>query len=797
MTTPNHRWGIRYSSDATHNKAYLQTKRDNDSSSAKRGELFLNEKLDEIYYVDGDGVSRKLGERNDTTATLQIADEFLLTKAGAAVPSLTGSSFSSPTTVPLTSPSLTLSGSVGSDSFSLANGKEGQVIYFIIGTLGTGLFAQDLKIKISSASYTTINGANVSKVKSLAVWRPFYDQTGNANSPTVASAIFAGGAWNLTSGYVISGIDSVSGRVVDSTGTPIAGATITNSAGTTLATTDALGIYSFSGVSGSQKIIATATGHFSTFFVPNISGAISLDFTLQTTTGIQSTLSLTGLTTAGDVTATGTARSSNNVEIVFPQNSVVNGAGTAVADAVLKVGNITVSDAGSVDVFPGYFLGDISGSNQPIESYGYLNVSLETSGGDTLALDPAIGATVRLPLDPDPVGENSIDTWKLNETTGVWTQTGTATRVGSTNVFQFNVTTFSWYNIDKPLTNTCTLTVNAWDTGAALFNPEYPSGIPAAGVDINVNVDPTFSVWGRQSIWQGRCTTDITGKCTMTVPPGYLRVAGKKGSNTYNGFMYKQTEASGGCEASINIHWSLEAETPPAVPVVSSFAGSAGTYVVNTQLSLTYATSNATTVDITHRPPGSSTATSILAGSTTTSGNLAFTPTVVGDNIFTIIATSPNGTRVQSEITLTVNATAAAEPAVTITAPASFSGTTIQNKHFYDQGGCPGSNTIPAFAWSLNDTSNLAYWNLAMYDEDSGSFAHWNVTNIPASTVSNVEGSEPVGGTVGANDFGASGYGGPCPPGGSGQHRYTLVVAAYNASNSLIAQAQVTATITA
>jgi len=258
--------------------------------------------------------------------------------------------------------------------------------------------------------------------------------------------------------------------------------------------------------------------------------------------------------------------------------------------------------------------------------------------------------------------------------------------------------------------------------------------------------------------------------------------------------MYKQTEGSGGCEASINVHWSLATETPPAVPVIGSFAGSAGTYVVNTQLSLTYATSNATTVDITHRHSDVPTATSILAASTTTSGNLAFTPTVAGSNIFTIIATSPNGTRVQSEITLTVNAAA---PVVTVTAPASFSGTTIQTKHFYDQGGCPGSNTIPAFAWSLSDTSNLAYWDLAMSDDNAGYFSHWVNTSIPASTVSNVEGSEPVGGTVGANDFGTSGYGGPCPAAGTGQHRYTLLVKAYDVSNNLIAQGEVTATITA
>jgi hypothetical protein len=52
MTTPNHRWGIRYSSDSAKNLAYIQTQYTNDNDFAKPGELFLNENLQEVYYVD-------------------------------------------------------------------------------------------------------------------------------------------------------------------------------------------------------------------------------------------------------------------------------------------------------------------------------------------------------------------------------------------------------------------------------------------------------------------------------------------------------------------------------------------------------------------------------------------------------------------------------------------------------------------------------------------------------------------------------------------------------------------------
>ena len=58
-------------------------------------------------------------------------------------------------------------------------------------------------------------------------------------------------------------------------------------------------------------------------------------------------------------------------------------------------------------------------------------------------------------------------------------------------------------------------------------------------------------------------------------------------------------------------------------------------------------------------------------------------------------------------------------------------------------------------------------------DAPSGLFTHWLVWNIVPQTNSIVEGSAPKG-VHGTNDFGKSGYGGPCPP--SGTHRYSFKI---------------------
>ncbi len=64
---------------------------------------------------------------------------------------------------------------------------------------------------------------------------------------------------------------------------------------------------------------------------------------------------------------------------------------------------------------------------------------------------------------------------------------------------------------------------------------------------------------------------------------------------------------------------------------------------------------------------------------------------------------------------------------------------------------------------------------LVMDDPDApgSTWDHWVVYDIPAEEVYMGEGDEPEG-TGGANSWGGTGYGGPCPP--NGEHRYLFHV---------------------
>ena len=83
---------------------------------------------------------------------------------------------------------------------------------------------------------------------------------------------------------------------------------------------------------------------------------------------------------------------------------------------------------------------------------------------------------------------------------------------------------------------------------------------------------------------------------------------------------------------------------------------------------------------------------------------------------------------------------------------------------------CDGPNTRPPL--QIADIPTEAKSVVLIVDDPDapgGLFTHWAVWNISPQTSTIAEGSTPKG-VQGTNDFGKSGYGGPCPP--SGTHRY-------------------------
>ncbi len=86
---------------------------------------------------------------------------------------------------------------------------------------------------------------------------------------------------------------------------------------------------------------------------------------------------------------------------------------------------------------------------------------------------------------------------------------------------------------------------------------------------------------------------------------------------------------------------------------------------------------------------------------------------------------------------------------------------------------CDGADTSPPLSWTdvPDGTQSLV---VIVDDPDARGFVHWVLANIPADTRELPDGEGDAIGTPGPNDFGRSGWGGPCPP--SGEHRYVFTL---------------------
>lgn len=118
---------------------------------------------------------------------------------------------------------------------------------------------------------------------------------------------------------------------------------------------------------------------------------------------------------------------------------------------------------------------------------------------------------------------------------------------------------------------------------------------------------------------------------------------------------------------------------------------------------------------------------------------------------------------------------AATQQPFTLTSPDFADGARLPTSAAFNQFGCPGQNIAPTLNWQgvPNRTRSFA---LAMNDYDApvaGGFHHWVVFNIPGD-VTTLNGSSPF--SQGTNDFGLTGYGGPCPPATGQIHHYVFTL---------------------
>lgn len=111
-------------------------------------------------------------------------------------------------------------------------------------------------------------------------------------------------------------------------------------------------------------------------------------------------------------------------------------------------------------------------------------------------------------------------------------------------------------------------------------------------------------------------------------------------------------------------------------------------------------------------------------------------------------------------------------------------GRRMDERHVFAGFGCTGGNVSPALAWSGAPAATKSF-AITAYDPDAptgSGWWHWVVFNLPAGVSGLPAGAAgkgagllPAGAVQSRTDFGAPGYGGPCPPPGTA-HRYVFTI---------------------
>lgn len=161
-------------------------------------------------------------------------------------------------------------------------------------------------------------------------------------------------------------------------------------------------------------------------------------------------------------------------------------------------------------------------------------------------------------------------------------------------------------------------------------------------------------------------------------------------------------------------------------------------------------------------------------------------------SVSTSSSSSSSSSSISSSVVSTSSSTSSSSSSAASSIPFAFmsdsfvSGAKIPIKY-----SCFGGETSPHLQWDVT-SSEIKSFALIMEDYDAIAlvghpYVHWNIFNIPADTRVIAEGATlramPMGSVEGVNDDGVSKYAGPCPPEGTGTHRYYFALYALNKEN--------------
>ena len=178
---------------------------------------------------------------------------------------------------------------------------------------------------------------------------------------------------------------------------------------------------------------------------------------------------------------------------------------------------------------------------------------------------------------------------------------------------------------------------------------------------------------------------------------------------------------------------------------------------------------------------------------TAASGTLTFVAADTSET-FTVTPTTDTDNEDNETVTLTLSSPSGATLGTTNN-PATLTiidddSLTMSSTAFQDNGSipdtftCDGDDWNPELNWASAPSGTQSFV-LIVDDVDApgGEFIHWGVKNISSSATGVAQNAVPTGGWQFLNDFGATGWGGPCPPLADAAHSYEFTIYALNVSS--------------
>lgn len=230
------------------------------------------------------------------------------------------------------------------------------------------------------------------------------------------------------------------GTVSDTAGNPLGNVDVR--IGSIDTRTNDQGWFTEVGLTAAERVIvrATADGYVDAYDTADI---IDGD-----TTWIELRMGAVEVTESVDP-ATGGAVASGTQTVTFPPDAFVDAdTGAPIVEPVqVSVTSFDYSNEGDIEAFPGDFVGrDASGVERPLESFGFVDVTLGTASGAEVALAPGITAELRLDSAVTATAPDNVPLWYFDTEEAIWVEDGLATRDGTALVG--SVTHFTSWNFD-------------------------------------------------------------------------------------------------------------------------------------------------------------------------------------------------------------------------------------------------------------------------------------------------------------------------------------------------------------